>query len=267
MSGKWTAPRRSSNTRWSGDRWHRRRRGRAAALATFAKPLVRRVAPGIRSARRRRRVSTRKTCGIRARWPPPRGLEPGSNRRRRRVGGSQRPGPRRHKKTTRSGSETSPPAPCSSPGRTWAASPRASRRLRGGVLAHVGAPVSASRLTLSPADAVHTRLGGASDRVDAGEHSWRRRGGEHLARRLARPCPWSWTSSGEERPRSTPRRRARALHALGARDRMSIDVRHAFPRVDSRVSPRRRWQLRTWRSGEVGVPRHRWTAPSPSCTS
>ena len=40
------------------------------------------------------------------------------------------------------------------------------------VLAHVGALVPASRLVLSPVDAVHTRLGGAGDRVDAGESTF-----------------------------------------------------------------------------------------------
>ena len=40
------------------------------------------------------------------------------------------------------------------------------------VLAQVGAPVPCASLTLSPADVVFTRLGGASDRLDAGESTF-----------------------------------------------------------------------------------------------
>ena len=73
------------------------------------------------------------------------------------------------------------------------------------VLAQVGAPVPCASLTLSPADVVFTRLGGASDRLDAGESTFLVECAEaaSILRGASRDSFRSWTSSGEARPRST----------------------------------------------------------------
>ena len=181
-------------------------RARWGALATAAARLRRwrrsprsvraqraAVPPRVRSARRRRRAHlprARAVEPLRGGVLAKRGLEPGSNRRRRRLRrGAQRPGPRRNKKKRRVRVRDVAPARRAphraEHGRQVHA---ASRRLRGG-RARAGGRARTLRVAHAVAGGRGVHAPGRREPLDAGESTFLvecAEGGEHLARRLAR---------------------------------------------------------------------------------
>ena len=276
VSGKWTRSSSGSwNTRRAGALWRRRRRASTRwrrSPRSGRTPRARRAAPrsfaraedAAPTFRARARCGTPLRGGVLAK----RGLEPGSNRRRRRRRrGASTPGPRRRRerRVRVRGARSAPAVLLTGPNMGGK-----STLLRAAcvavVLAQVGAPVPCASLTLSPADVVFTRLGGASDRLDAGESTFLVECAE--AASILRGASRDSFVVLDELGRGTStfdgvRRRARRA----ARACREPSAACCSPRTTTRsraFGGRRRWRCGTWRARGA---RSIWaTAPSRFCT-